>query len=584
MEYFIEISNLTKKYKLSNGKIITALKNINLKIAKGEFFGLFGKSGAGKTTLVRILRGVENFNEGTVRINGINLFSGGKTNKLDVHKLKTISSIHLQRNFGLWADSVLHNVMRRLNVITYGSELVDLPDLESDEYNKMKKKALYLLKIVGLDQKAEWFSGILSGGEKQRLVLARQLALVGHNLQLLLLDEPLTMSDTELKNISIKYIKKIAKENEITVIITSHIPIILESICDRIAILEHGIIKDIVKPEGFSNKISQVLIPSIKLPSFSKKKVIMSIEDLDHTYYSPKIKKIFSLKIPKLEIFKGEILGILGRSGIGKTVLLRILAGVEMIKHGKIFYHSDKLVNIYNLSQIAMKVRNKINLMHQELDLEYYANVKDLILSKMGLKGETAIHNAIKKAKKLGIKENIVDIMSRLGDLPLYEVNAKLEKLGLDHRLIRDLFPIPSFEAYEKIITPLFNEFELEIDILERRTKELSWGEKVRIALILQLLSKPEILLLDEPFGDLEPIITRKITNFLVKINSDFNTTIIIATHNAEALKNCTHRILLLKHNKDENYTTIDKIINSKTEIEKIIREFSLNYLDMNGS
>ncbi|MHA1271401.1 MAG: ATP-binding cassette domain-containing protein [Candidatus Helarchaeota archaeon] len=570
---FIDIKNLTKKYILSNGNIIQAIRNINLEIKKGEIFGIFGRSGAGKTTLIRILRGVEPFDEGIIKINGISLLPNNNTDKQIIHKLKRFSSIHLQRSFGLWADTVLHNIMRRLNVIKYNSEVVDLPNLDSLEYNTMKNETMKILEIVGLDQKADWFSGILSGGEKQRLVLARQLALAGHGLQLLLLDEPLTMSDSNLKFIAFKELKEIILKNEITAIITSHLPKILEYLCDRIAILEKGIIKKIILKNSVNNKITLELPQPIKLKPLSTKKIIISIEDLDIIYYRDNLKKAFNLKIKELNIYKGEILGILGRSGIGKTILLRTIAGLEIPKKGKIIFYNNKNVNIYKLGLDAMEIRRTIGLMHQELDLEYYAYVKDLILSKLGLKGETAIHNALKKAKELGIKENIIDVISRLGDLPYYEISSKLEKLELDPHIIQDLFPVPPFDAYEKIIIPMFNKLDLNINLLERKTSELSGGEKIRIALLLQLFSKPKILLLDEPFGDLDPYNIIRLINFLKEINSKSGLTIIIASHHSKIFKECVHRIVKLKEM--ENFSSIENIFEGKSEIKSICDDFS---------
>ncbi|MBD3230890.1 MAG: ATP-binding cassette domain-containing protein [Candidatus Lokiarchaeota archaeon] len=575
MEDFIEVNNLTKKYLLSNGKEIVALDDINLKVKKGEILGIFGKSGAGKTSLIRILRGVEPFNEGSVKINDVKLLANDQTSKKVIHKLKRFSAIHLQRSFGLWADSVLHNVMRRLNVIKHGSEVMDLPAEESSDYKELKKMAIKILEIVGLDHKAEWFSGVLSGGEKQRLVLARQMALIGYGLDLLLLDEPVTMSDPDLKQVSLDRLKKLVKEHNITTLVTSHIPDILENICDRIVILDKGLIKKIISPEGFISEYKKDMQPTIKLEPLGEKKKILSGNDVLVRYYHLNLKKAFALEIEKLNLYQGEILGILGHSGIGKTVLLRTLAGVEKPKEGKILFFPDEgdPIDIYDLGYDAMNVRMRISYMHQELDLGFFSNVKDLILSKLGLKGESAIRKARKKAKKLGIKEEYVDIIHRIGDLPYYEISSRLEKLDLDPQIVRDLFPLPPLEAYEDLIIPLLEKLDLDINILERKTKELSGGEKIRIALLLQIFSKPKLLLLDEPFGDLDPYTLRNITNFLKELNREMDITIVIATHHYRFMKECVHRII--KIDEKEKYSTLGRIGTTKEEINEICDDFS---------
>ncbi|MHA1229902.1 MAG: ATP-binding cassette domain-containing protein [Candidatus Helarchaeota archaeon] len=583
MSIFIETIDLTKEYKLASGETITALKNINLKISRGEIFGIFGRSGAGKTTLIRVLRGVEPFNSGSIIINGITLLPENKTDKLHLYRLKRISSIHLQRNFGLWADTVLHNVMRKLNIIKHNSETVDLPNIESLEYTNMKNKAIDILKLVKLENKANWFVNMLSGGEKQRLVLARQLALAENGLELLLLDEPLTMSDFILRDLILKNVRNTAKQNNITIVISSHNPFVLESICDRIAILDRGSIEKIMNSQNFGEIIWSKIDEINKLKPLLQTHVIISARNIQQVYYHQNLKKAFNLKIDKLEIFEGEILGIVGRSGIGKTVLIRILSGVEMPKNGEVIYHFEKSVNIYDLGYNALDSRIKIGLVHQELDLEYFATVRDLIMSKIGFKNENVISNAKKKAKQLGLKENIIDFIHRLGDLPFSEVKAKLDKLNLDPQVLNDLFPISPLEAYEGQIIPLFNSFGLDKSLLNRKTKELSGGEKIRIAIILQILSKPKILFLDEPFGDIDPYTTNKIINFLIQINKEQNMTIIISTHHYDVLKNCVHRLLLLKEDDKKALTEIDKICDNSDEFNDIIKNlytyFSRNKL-----
>ncbi|MHA2204184.1 MAG: ATP-binding cassette domain-containing protein, partial [Candidatus Hodarchaeales archaeon] len=156
---------------------------------------------------------------------------------------------------------------------------------------------------------------------------------------------------------------------------------------------------------------------------------------------------------------------------------------------------------------------------------------------------EPAIAAARKRAKELGIKEQIVDFIHRLDDLPDSEVNEKLEKLGLSKEVIHDLFPIPPWSAISEIVIPMFEEFGLSRELLERKSQELSGGEKVRVALALALLSGPKVMLLDEVGGDVDPITLRNIRNFLVSINNQFNTTIICASHNIEFVKELSHKV-----------------------------------------
>ncbi|MFX1452821.1 MAG: ATP-binding cassette domain-containing protein, partial [Promethearchaeota archaeon] len=158
-------------------------------------------------------------------------------------------------------------------------------------------------------------------------------------------------------------------------------------------------------------------------------------------------------------------------------------------------------------------------------------------------------YNARKKAKELNIREEIVDVLHRLGDLPDSEVNIRLEKLGMDKSIIHDLFPIPPWSAISEIVIPIFNEFDLPQKILERKTQELSGGESIRVAIALSLLSSPKVIILDEPFGDLDPNTLRNLANMIKRVNR-MGVTIIIVSHHTEFLKEVTHRVIYMKEGK----------------------------------
>ena len=87
---------------------------------------------------------------------------------------------------------------------------------------------------------------------------------------------------------------------------------------------------------------------------------------------------------------------------------------------------------------------------------------------------------------------------------------------------------------------------DLSFDILHRKSYELSGGQKVRVMLALILISRPEFLLLDEPFGDLDPITLRIVANSLKKIAKDFNMTIVMVSHNTDFIKELSNRCVMM--------------------------------------
>ena len=115
----LKISNLVKDYEVRSEKI-RVLDHIDLTVDDGEILGITGRSGSGKSTLFRIIRGVEPFQEGTVEIDGeiVTPYSGIEGEKF----LKSVTAIHLQRNFGLWNGPAIENIIRKLNYLRTGHE------------------------------------------------------------------------------------------------------------------------------------------------------------------------------------------------------------------------------------------------------------------------------------------------------------------------------------------------------------------------------------------------------------------------------------------------------------------------------
>ncbi len=571
----LTVKNLTKSYILSNGTTITALDNVSFELYENEILGIIGRSGSGKTTLIRVLRGVEPFDSGEFSTG--DLLVTPTTSGDAIRKLKQITAIHLQRSFALWADTVLINVMRRLNALETGDETADLPEEVFSEYESMKEKALELLRAVDLEHKADHVAHTLSGGEKQRLQLARQLA-VAQNLKLLLLDEPLTMSDPGNKLKSLDFIKNVQKQFNISCLVASHYPQLLLHLCHRVMWLEQGQIKAIGKPEDIIGQFLASREELLPLKELEQREVIIQVSNLTREFYTSDLDLTFRLENLNLEIYKGEILGIIGPSGIGKTVLLELISGINIGKTGEVLYflegikdkdensrenekvseaedgiegketeEHEKGVNICQLGMDSVLARRQVAYVRQELALTYNALVKDLAAGVLGIKGEPAIAAARQRANELGINESIIDFVYRLTDLPDSEANEKLEKLGLDKEIIHDLFPVPPWSAISEIVMPVFEQVGLNPEILERKTQELSGGESIRVALALALLSGPKVLILDEVAGDLDPITIRTIRNLLVAINSQFNTTIICASHHIDFISEISHRLLYLK-------------------------------------
>ena len=216
----IEIKNLSKTFKTADGSL-DALKNVSLTINDGDIYGIIGMSGAGKSTLVRCINMLERPTEGQILIDGVDMGSLSSKQLRDARRNITMIfqgfNLLMQRN-------CLKNICFPL-------------ELEGMKKEYAKKRALELLEIVGLPDKAKAYPAQLSGGQQQRIAIARALAT---NPKVLLCDEATSALDPNTTHSILNLIRDINKKLGITVIIITHQMSVVEETCNRVAILDNG--------------------------------------------------------------------------------------------------------------------------------------------------------------------------------------------------------------------------------------------------------------------------------------------------------------------------------------------------------
>ncbi len=216
----IEIKNLSKTFKTADGSL-DALKDVTLTINDGDIYGVIGMSGAGKSTLVRCINMLERPTEGQVLIDGVDM--GSLSSKQLRAARRDITMIFQGFNL-LMQRTCLKNICFPL-------------ELEGMKKSDAKKRALELLEIVGLPDKAKAYPAQLSGGQQQRIAIARALAT---NPKVLLCDEATSALDPNTTHSILNLIRDINKELGITVIVITHQMSVVEEICNRVAILDNG--------------------------------------------------------------------------------------------------------------------------------------------------------------------------------------------------------------------------------------------------------------------------------------------------------------------------------------------------------
>ena len=234
----IEIKHLYKTFETKDGKV-EALKDINITVEDGDIYGIIGMSGAGKSTLVRCINMIERPTKGTVVIDGTDM---SKLSEVELRKIRRDVTMIFQSFNLLMQRTCLKNVCFPL-------ELAGVKPAEA------KKKAMELLETVGLPDKANAYPAQLSGGQQQRIAIARALAT---NPKILLCDEATSALDPKTTNQILDLIREINRKMGITVIVITHQMSVVENICNKVSIIDFGVVQETGKvTDVFANPKSE---------------------------------------------------------------------------------------------------------------------------------------------------------------------------------------------------------------------------------------------------------------------------------------------------------------------------------------
>ena len=295
----IQIENLSKTYKTSAGGF-TALSDVNLTINDGEIFGIIGLSGAGKSTLVRCINFLEVPTSGKVVIDGDEM--GTLSKKEFLIKRRSIGMIFQGFNL-LDQRTVLKN-------ICFPLEIAKVPKEQA------VKRARELLELVGLADKESSYPSQLSGGQKQRVAIARALAA---ETKYLLCDEATSALDPDTTRSILDLLKKVNKELGVTIIVITHEMKVIESICDRAAVLDGGNVAELAPvSELFANPKSDIarklILPAVNTAEEIKGGRVIRIIFDGETSYKPVIANlILSCQAP-LNILKADTQDVGGKA------------------------------------------------------------------------------------------------------------------------------------------------------------------------------------------------------------------------------------------------------------------------------
>jgi methyl coenzyme M reductase system subunit A2 len=516
-----------------NGK--KALNDVSFEIAEGEIMGIIGRSGAGKTVLMHLMRGVDQQPTGGKIVYHVAVCNRcedieppsmagkpcpackGTLHPMDVDfwderneamKLRIMhrTAMMFQRTFALYGnDRVIENVLRALDDINYPEE------------NSINRAA-DLLDQVRLSHRMMHIARDLSGGEKQRVVLARQLA---KEPFLLFADEPTGTLDPETARLVHDMLKGAARENRMGMIVTSHFSQVVQDVADRALLLNNGEISMIGSP---SEVIAKFMTGLKDTEQFARPRVgtkLIEGRDVIKRYISMDRGMVKAVNGVTFDVAEKEIFGIIGKSGAGKTTLSRIIAGIMEPTTGEMNIRiGDDWVDMTKPG-IEERGRAKayIGLLHQEYDLYPHRTVLDNLTDAIGLEFP----------KELAVRKAMIT----------------LQMAGFTDEKAKD--------------------------VLDHYPAQLSEGERHRVALAQVLIREPRIVILDEPTGTMDPITKVDVKHSIMHSRDEMDMTFIVVSHDMDFVKDICDRLALMRGGRIVQMGPTPEVFGHLTEEERAI-------------
>lgn len=526
-ESFILCDNLVKIYKIADLEVV-ALQGLDLRVQQGDMMALVGASGSGKSTLLNILGGLDLPSAGTITVN-----------QRDLSSLKTSERNQYQRDI---VGFVWQQPARNLLPYLTACENIEMPMmLKGIPASKRKQRALELLEMVDLTDRADFLPDRLSGGQQQRVALGIALA---NNPPLLLADEPTGQVDSHAAETIYHALHRLNEAYQTTIIIVTHDPKVTNHV-NRVVGIRDGRtsteMRRVSKGENgeteheewvILDQAGRLQLPKIYVEALGLRGQVKVRLERDHISVYPsqveqilpattaeepeqtlfwrrkdsinptyrpmtnKVAAVVSRQVSRtfvtgveevhavdnvtMEVDAGILAVIKGPSGSGKTTLLNLIAGLDEPTQGELIVAGNKLSELSARQKIELR-RRQIGFVFQSFGLLPY----------------------------LTAAENI--------EVPLRLLNTP----GKDRR-----------ERVE-------NTLKL-VGLAERarhRTYELSGGEQQRVALARALVNQPSLILADEPTGQLDSVTGKNIIALLRKIVQETGITVLIASHDPKVME-----------------------------------------------
>ncbi|WP_353929985.1 ABC transporter ATP-binding protein [Okeanomitos corallinicola TIOX110] len=514
-ETLFSIENLRVAYPQRHNEAQTwAVDDVSFTLEPGEKMGLVGESGCGKSTIGRaIMRLLPNYS----CIEGKVIFRGDSV--LD------LNPIQMQKFRGEVVALIFQDPMTRLDpLMTIGNHCLETLQAHSPELSKQqaKEKALATLEKVNIPA-SRWsqYPHEFSGGMRQRVAIALALLL---NPKLIVADEPTTSLDVTVSAQILQELTRLCAEENMGLLLISHDLAMVAEYCDRIGVMYQGKVVEMGNTETvFKNpqhEYTQSLLKAAlhiqqeegtgnrEQGTVSQENPILKVTELKQHYtIEPNfIERIFkgqgqTIKAVDgidLELYPGEILGLVGESGCGKSTLSRTILQLIQPTAGKVEFLGQELTNLPRKE--IRSSRRQIQMIFQDP----HACLNPAMTVGQSIADPLLIHNLAnaEKAKK--------------------EVLWMLEKVGLT----------PAETYYQ------------------RYPSDLSGGQQQRVAIARALITRPKLIICDEPVSMLDASVQTQVLDLMLQLKEEFELTYLFITHDLWLARFLCDRIAVMNGGK----------------------------------